>query len=406
MPSRAAYRRWTLQELQGRDLTGFTANASGGTTTTLVDDDMKSSASQNMLWRDYWLHLPGAAQASDRSRMVQSFSASTGIFTVEKAWSGASVSNSAPYELNGFIEPETDLHLLINEALKRILLPVEFNFAPAPKNDWQDLTAEQPWLTNPMWVRDVRVLGRGGEQLQTITETGSPTGGTFTLSYRGATTGGIAFNASAAAVQTALRALHGDLASVTVERTGTSNFVWTVTMVGAPLAYQPACSADASQLTGGSSPGITTAIARSAGVARRLGGRAVQESQRVYAACEHRFEEGERLYVSALKPAYFHCRATSSQAFGTQSGLSGEAHEAVPPVELVGFGALAIAARRSQNTLTEAMRDAIATNERRWAAMFERHLQQYFNVEQDAPRCFRPTLRFGPGDANTYPHHW
>lgn len=50
------------------------------------------------------------------------------------------------------------------------------------------------------------VLGGTNEQ-QTITVTGTPTGGTFTLTYNGATTATIAFNAAASAVVTALEAL-------------------------------------------------------------------------------------------------------------------------------------------------------------------------------------------------------
>jgi hypothetical protein len=49
-------------------------------------------------------------------------------------------------------------------------------------------------------------LGGANEQ-QTVTVTGTPTGGTFTLTYAGATTANIAFNAAAAAVTTALEAL-------------------------------------------------------------------------------------------------------------------------------------------------------------------------------------------------------
>lgn len=50
------------------------------------------------------------------------------------------------------------------------------------------------------------VLGGTNEQ-QTITVTGTPTGGNFTLTYDGATTANIAFNAAAAAVQAALELL-------------------------------------------------------------------------------------------------------------------------------------------------------------------------------------------------------
>jgi hypothetical protein len=49
-------------------------------------------------------------------------------------------------------------------------------------------------------------LGGANEQ-QTVTVTGTPAGGGFTLTFNGATTASIAFNAAAAAVQSALEAL-------------------------------------------------------------------------------------------------------------------------------------------------------------------------------------------------------
>jgi hypothetical protein len=50
------------------------------------------------------------------------------------------------------------------------------------------------------------VLGGTNEQ-QTVTITGTPTGGTFTLTFNGATTANIAYNAAASAVVSALEAL-------------------------------------------------------------------------------------------------------------------------------------------------------------------------------------------------------
>ncbi len=50
-------------------------------------------------------------------------------------------------------------------------------------------------------------LTAGTSEVQTVTVTGAPTGGTFTLTYSGATTAAIAYNAAATAVQTALEAL-------------------------------------------------------------------------------------------------------------------------------------------------------------------------------------------------------
>ncbi len=47
----------------------------------------------------------------------------------------------------------------------------------------------------------------GTSEVQTVTITGSPTGGTFTLTYSGSTTAAIAFDATAATVEAALNAL-------------------------------------------------------------------------------------------------------------------------------------------------------------------------------------------------------
>lgn len=49
--------------------------------------------------------------------------------------------------------------------------------------------------------------GAGSAEVQTVSFGGTPSGGTFTLTYNGQTTSAIAWNATAAAVQTALRAL-------------------------------------------------------------------------------------------------------------------------------------------------------------------------------------------------------
>ena len=64
-----------------------------------------------------------------------------------------------------------------------------------------------------------------GNEVQSVTILGSPTGGTFTLTWNGQTTAAIAYNADAATVQAALRLLAG-LELVTVSSTGTiPNFV-------------------------------------------------------------------------------------------------------------------------------------------------------------------------------------
>jgi hypothetical protein len=58
---------------------------------------------------------------------------------------------------------------------------------------------------NPIWHLDGQI--GGVNEVQTITITGTPTGGSYTLTFDGETTSAIAYNATAADVRTALEAL-------------------------------------------------------------------------------------------------------------------------------------------------------------------------------------------------------
>lgn len=116
--------------------------------------------------------------------------------------------------------------------------------------------------------------------VQTLTMTGSPTGGTFTIAFDSGygpnLTGPLPFDASAEDVQAALRALPG-LQQVTVERAGSAtNFEWTVTLTGAPAELGsgdvPELIVDDTGLTGGTSPEIAVAtVANGEGDVWRLG---------------------------------------------------------------------------------------------------------------------------------------
>ncbi len=89
----------------------------------------------------------------------------------------------------------------------------------------------------------------GTEEVQTLTLTGA-TGGTFTLTFDGETTSTIAYNASAATVQTALRALSNlDTADVAV--TGSNGGPYTITFGGAYVNMDvEAIVPDGTSLTG------------------------------------------------------------------------------------------------------------------------------------------------------------
>lgn len=95
-----------------------------------------------------------------------------------------------------------------------------------------------------------------GLEQQTITITGTPTGGTFTLTWNSQTTSGIAYNATAATVQTALEALSniesGDVTVTGGPGPGTP-YVVTFHQVGNPAQF----TASAVSLTGGTSPAVT-----------------------------------------------------------------------------------------------------------------------------------------------------
>lgn len=97
------------------------------------------------------------------------------------------------------------------------------------------------------------------DEVQTVTITGSPTGGTFTLTFDGDTTDTIAYNAASSTVQTKLRALDS-VGGANVNVTGSAGGPYTVTFVNELGAQNVAAlTKDATGLTGGTSPNVTIA---------------------------------------------------------------------------------------------------------------------------------------------------
>ncbi|MEO6509447.1 MAG: phage major capsid protein [Nocardioides sp.] len=100
---------------------------------------------------------------------------------------------------------------------------------------------------------------RQGGRVQVVTLVGTPTGGTFTVSYKGSTTSALAYNASAGTIQTAVRLLPG-LSAATVTGTAPGPFTFTLNVVGGesgPLSTSQAL------LTGGTSAGALSTITES-----------------------------------------------------------------------------------------------------------------------------------------------
>jgi len=125
------------------------------------------------------------------------------------------------------------------------------------------LVAEGPLLrtvTGARVVADAGYSGRGPDvpgtsEVQTITITGGPTGGTWTATYSAEATAAIPFNGSALAVQDALNAL-SNLDGVTVS--GSAGGPYTVTFP-ADMGNVAQMTASGAGLTGGTAPAVGVA---------------------------------------------------------------------------------------------------------------------------------------------------
>jgi hypothetical protein len=97
---------------------------------------------------------------------------------------------------------------------------------------------------------------------QTVTISGSPTGGTFTLTLSGQTTAALAYNATALQVQTALGALSTVGGTANISTTGNAGGPWTVEFIGAKANTDIATMIATPSLTGGTSPSVSVAVAQ------------------------------------------------------------------------------------------------------------------------------------------------
>ena len=107
------------------------------------------------------------------------------------------------------------------------------------------------------------IVADGANESQTVTVTGTPTGGTFTLTYSGQTTAAIAFNATAATVQQRLTDL-SNIEAGNVSVSGSAGGPYTVVFSGGNDVSQMTATPS---LTGGSSPSVNVATATVGGAA-------------------------------------------------------------------------------------------------------------------------------------------
>lgn len=121
---------------------------------------------------------------------------------------------------------------------------------------------------NPVWHLDGQIGGTN--EVQTVTVTGTPTGGTYTLTYSGQTTAAIAYNATAASVKDALEDLSNiNAGSLTVAGGPHPGTAITVAFGGSQFEGSDVAQMTATgSFTGGSSPAVavtTTTTSSSTG---------------------------------------------------------------------------------------------------------------------------------------------
>lgn len=109
-----------------------TSDSVAMTTTTMIATawPLKSDTLSDRRYRDWMLALP-IQTAPDQVRLIKTHAPATGTFTVDKAWSSASVPQGIAFELHahGF-HPIIDLHQIINDALRLIYLENETFLTP------------------------------------------------------------------------------------------------------------------------------------------------------------------------------------------------------------------------------------------------------------------------------------
>ena len=116
----------------------------------------------------------------------------------------------------------------------------------------------------------VSSMGYKADAVQQVSVTGAPTGGTFTLSFAGQTTVALAYNAAASDLQNALQGL-STIGAGNALVSGPAGGPWLVRFAGA-LAGTPEIEmgANASGLTGGSSPSLIVGTTSQGGDAGRI----------------------------------------------------------------------------------------------------------------------------------------
>ena len=171
MPTLATYRH-TVSPLLGIYESG-TADSSGNSTSLLVcstsllasGTSAKSTVLSSSTYKGKWMYLPSGATA-DKSRLIDTYTPSTGGFKPDNNWSAAPT--SLAFEI---LSPfsGTELNELINLALKKLFVTVDFTFVGAGTSIFRNsLATAASWLTDPSWIYQVGSLVTATADLTTM----------------------------------------------------------------------------------------------------------------------------------------------------------------------------------------------------------------------------------------------
>jgi hypothetical protein len=179
MPTLTVLRR-TLAPLLGTFERG-TADAGALSTTTQLccttglasGARFKSSVLSSSLYEGKWLYRPDAVDAGpapaadDRDRLIDTYAPTSGIATIDDAWSAAP--DDEVFEITSLFSG-TDLNALVNAALKKVWVVREFTFTVSHANVRRhNLTTAAPWLGSWRWIYQIGHLQTGESRTGTAT---------------------------------------------------------------------------------------------------------------------------------------------------------------------------------------------------------------------------------------------
>ncbi|MBF6277061.1 major capsid protein [Nocardia nova] len=204
-------------------------------------DGWLSDRNIRIQWVGHWQGIPDNAAYWPGSAQVLLYPSGAWFRHLANVIEVGTLYDKAQLQANRYTELFTEDEYLVDNRCRVsevVTVPVTVNGAVGDR-----ITISAPTFTN---------------EKQTATISGSPTGGTFALGFKGKTTAALAYNASLAAVQSALAGL-STIGTGNVAVTGTPGTSYVVTFQGALAATDvPAITATGS-FTGGTSPSIAVA---------------------------------------------------------------------------------------------------------------------------------------------------